>query len=103
MSTADQLDQAMQIEQIHCHLGAEVSGLSLADGISDEDVLAIEQALAEYQVLVFRDQPMTLDGFTSPSNIAQGGAVTLTTSDPVLVTLPQAQLATALQAAARAE
>ena len=51
----------------------------------------------------FRDQPMTLDGFTSPSNIAQGGAVTLTTSDPVLVTLPQAQLATALQAAARAE
>ena len=51
----------------------------------------------------FCDQPMTLDGFTSPSNIAQGGTVTLTTSDPVLVTLPQAQLATALQAAVHAE
>jgi len=51
----------------------------------------------------FRDQPMMLDGFTSPSNIAEGGMVTLTTSDPVLVTLPQAQLATALQVAARAK
>ena len=51
----------------------------------------------------FEDQPMSLDGFTSPSNAACGGTVTLRTSDPVLVTLPREQLADALKAAVRAE
>ena len=50
----------------------------------------------------FADQPMRLDGFTSPSNAASGGIVTLATSDPVLVTLPREQLAAALKAAVRA-
>ena len=50
----------------------------------------------------FADQMMKPDGFISPSNAALGGDVTLTTSAPVLVTLPRTQLATALQAAARA-
>ena len=49
----------------------------------------------------FADQVMTLDGFTSPSNAAAGGEVTLTTSDPVLITLPREQLAAALTAAVR--
>lgn len=51
----------------------------------------------------FADQTMTPDGFTSPSNAASGGQVTLHTDGPVLVTLPRAFLPTALQAAARAE
>ena len=50
----------------------------------------------------FEDQPMSLDGFTSPSNAACGGLVTLTTSHPVLVTLPHQQLPVALKAAVRA-
>jgi thiamine pyrophosphokinase len=50
----------------------------------------------------FADQAMSLDTFTSPSNAALGGRVMLTTTDPVLVTLPLAQLADALKAVSRA-
>ena len=50
----------------------------------------------------FADQAMSLDSFTSPSNAALGGRVMVTTTDPVLVTLPLAQLADALKAASRA-
>ncbi len=50
----------------------------------------------------FADQAMSLDTFTSPSNAALGGRVTLTTTDPVLVTLPRAQLADAVKAVSRA-
>lgn len=49
----------------------------------------------------FDNQAMAPDGFTSPSNAALGGAVMLTTSAPVLVTLPREQLAVALQAVVR--
>ena len=51
----------------------------------------------------FVDMLMTADGFTSPSNAALGGPVTLQTDGPVLVTLPRALLQTAMQAAVRAE
>lgn len=51
----------------------------------------------------FADQPMTPDGFTSPSNAAAGGEVTLQVDGPVLITLPRAFLLTALQAVVRAE
>ena len=50
----------------------------------------------------FTDRAMTAGGFTSPSNRASGGEVVLQTSDPVLVTLPLAQLAHAATAAVRA-
>lgn len=50
----------------------------------------------------FSDQPMTPDGFTSPSNRVDTGPVTITTDGPVLVTLPLAFLPQAVQAAARA-
>jgi thiamine pyrophosphokinase len=50
----------------------------------------------------FADQAMSPDSFTSPSNAALGGRVMLTTTDPVLVTLPRAQLADALKAVSRA-
>lgn len=44
---------------------------------------------------------MEMTGFTSPSNAALGGDVTIKTDAPVLVTLPRAQLATALKVVAR--
>jgi len=49
----------------------------------------------------FTDQQMALAGFTSPSNAAIGGTVSIQTEGPVLVTLPRAHLPTAMQAAAR--
>lgn len=51
----------------------------------------------------FADQVMTPAGFTSPSNAAVGGDVTITVDGPVLITLPRALLQTALQAVVRAE
>lgn len=49
----------------------------------------------------FTEMLMTPAGFTSPSNAAVGGIVTLQTDGPVLVTLPRAHLQTALKAAVR--
>lgn len=40
-------------------VGAELSGLRLAEDLSDEVVADVARALAEYKVLFFRDQPMT--------------------------------------------
>lgn len=51
----------------------------------------------------FDDRMMSPDGFTSPSNAASGGPVTLDTDGPVLVTLPRVHLPVALQAAVRAK
>ncbi|WP_245834085.1 thiamine diphosphokinase [Yoonia maricola] len=45
---------------------------------------------------------MTPNGFTSPSNVALGGKVTIETDGPVLITLPRALLSIAAQAAVRA-
>ena len=40
-------------------LGAEISGVDLCDDLSDEVIAEIRQALLDYKVLVFRDQPIT--------------------------------------------
>ncbi|KQB95459.1 thiamine pyrophosphokinase [Loktanella sp. 1ANDIMAR09] len=50
----------------------------------------------------FTQTRMAPDGFTSPSNEASGGAVTIEADGPVLVTLPRAHLALAMKAAVRA-
>ena len=42
-------------------LGAEVSGVDLGADLPDEAVAEIRQALLDYKVLVFRDQPITPD------------------------------------------
>jgi thiamine pyrophosphokinase len=49
----------------------------------------------------FSQMQMTMAGFTSPSNAALGGDVSITTDAPVLVTLPRAHLQTALKVVAR--
>lgn len=51
----------------------------------------------------FEHQKMHPAGFTSSSNEIAGGRVELDVTGPVLVTLPQSQLASAVQAAAHAE
>jgi len=50
----------------------------------------------------FAEMVMAPNGFTSPSNAALGGRISLQTDGPVLITLPQAHLQTAMPASARA-
>ncbi|WP_295803039.1 TauD/TfdA family dioxygenase [uncultured Microbulbifer sp.] len=47
----------MQIEQLTCSIGAELSGINLADAIRDDALFAdIRQLLVEHKVLFLRDQ-----------------------------------------------
>ena len=48
-------------KRIGASLGAEVSGLDLAQPLDDVAFEAINQALAEHQVLIFRDQDITTE------------------------------------------
>ena len=56
-STAD-LRLPISVRPLTAHLGAEVSGVKLADDISDEVFHAIYQAYLRYQVLLFRPQDL---------------------------------------------
>ncbi|WP_353144042.1 TauD/TfdA dioxygenase family protein [Acinetobacter pragensis] len=50
----------MQIEQLSCNIGAELSGISLADAIHDNDLFAeIRTHLLKHRVLFLRDQNLT--------------------------------------------
>lgn len=50
----------MQIEQLTCHIGAELSGINLADAIHDDDLFSeIRTQLLKHRVLFLRDQPLT--------------------------------------------
>lgn len=50
----------MQIEKLSCHIGAEISGINLADAIHDNDLFAeIRSNLLEHRVLFLRDQDIT--------------------------------------------
>ncbi|OTG67932.1 taurine dioxygenase [Acinetobacter sp. ANC 4470] len=50
----------MQIEQLTCHIGAELRGISLADAIHDDGLFAeIRTQLLKHRVLFLRDQPLT--------------------------------------------
>jgi taurine dioxygenase len=48
-----------EVTRCSATVGAELSGVRLADDLPDEVVSDIARALAEYKVLFFRDQPMT--------------------------------------------
>ncbi len=55
----DRLDWAhLTVDPVAVSLGAEISGVSLADDLSDEVIDEIRRALIEYKVLFFRDQPL---------------------------------------------
>lgn len=49
----------MQTTRIAGSLGAEISGVSLAENLSDETIQEIRQALLEHLVVFFRDQTLT--------------------------------------------
>ncbi|WP_040511328.1 TauD/TfdA dioxygenase family protein [Gordonia soli] len=46
------------IDPIAGYIGAEVSGIQIADGVDDATAQALRDALFEYKVLFFRDQPI---------------------------------------------
>lgn len=50
----------MKIERLTCALGAEISGINLAEAATNDDLAgALEAALLEHKVLFLRDQDMT--------------------------------------------
>ena len=53
--------EALRIEVANPRIGAFVSGVDIAAPLSNREVSELHQALADYQVLFFRDQHFTLD------------------------------------------
>ena len=51
----------IDVKRVGASLGAEVSGIDLAQPLDDAQVDAIDAALADYEVLIFRDQEMTAE------------------------------------------
>ncbi|MBO6718518.1 MAG: TauD/TfdA family dioxygenase [Rhizobiaceae bacterium] len=49
----------MKVKQIHPLFAGEASGIDLSKPLAADDVEAINEAMNEYAVLVFRDQPLT--------------------------------------------
>ena len=50
----------MRIEKLATHIGAELSGVSLAEAARNDDLFgAIRAALLEHKVLFLRDQDIT--------------------------------------------
>ncbi len=48
----------LTVRPVGVSLGAEISGVALAEDVSDDVIDEIRRALTEYKVLFFRDQPM---------------------------------------------
>jgi taurine dioxygenase len=57
--------QDIKVEQINTYLGAQVTGLNLSSGLNNAQKIELENKLAEFEVLIFRDQPMTGDQLLS--------------------------------------
>jgi len=53
------MTQSLTIRRVSGALGAEISGVDLAQPLADATVAAIRQALLEHQVIFFRDQALT--------------------------------------------
>ena len=58
MSVAVHTSTDLDIAPIAGYLGADVSGISLAEEISPENAERLRNALFEYKVLFFRDPPL---------------------------------------------
>jgi taurine dioxygenase len=54
---------SVRVKKIAPHLGGEISGVNLAEEIGDADFKIIESALVEHEVLVFRNQKLSVDQF----------------------------------------
>lgn len=51
--------RAIGVHPLATWIGAEISGVDLASGPSDEQMAEIRRAFADYSVIFFRDNPMT--------------------------------------------
>jgi taurine dioxygenase len=51
--------RSVSIEPLNPVIGAEIGGLDLREGLSDEDIGIVQGALNEHQVVFFRDQHIT--------------------------------------------
>ncbi len=54
-------DRTIAVNPVTPHIGALVSGIDITSPLSNFEVDALHQALADHQVLFFRNQPFTLD------------------------------------------
>ena len=53
--------ETINVAPVTPRIGAEVDGLTLANPLSNRQVEELHQALAEHQVLFFRDQPLDVE------------------------------------------
>src|ERR1700710_259640 len=53
------MPETLKIRRLAGALGAEISGVDLAQEASDATIAAIRQALLDHQVIFFRDQALT--------------------------------------------
>ncbi len=56
------LHETINVTQVTPRIGANVEGVTLAKPLSNRQVEELHQALAEHQVLFFRDQPLDVEG-----------------------------------------
>src|SRR5947209_13980564 len=54
--------ETINVTPVTPRIGAEIDGLTLARPLSNRQVEELHQALAEHQVLFFRDQPLDVEG-----------------------------------------
>ena len=54
--------ETINVTPVTPRIGAEVDGLTLAKPLSNRQVEELHQALAEHQVLFFRDQALDVEG-----------------------------------------
>src|SRR3954451_21821810 len=54
--------ETINVTPVTPRIGAEVDGLTLAKPLSNRQIEELHQALAEHQVLFFRDQPLDVEG-----------------------------------------
>ncbi len=51
--------QSFEVRQLGSTVGAEIAGVDLTRDLPDEVIAELRQALCDYKVIFFRDQPMT--------------------------------------------
>jgi len=53
--------ETIQVTQLTPHLGAEIAGIDLSGALSNREIDELHSALAEHQVIFFRDQKLDYD------------------------------------------
>jgi alpha-ketoglutarate-dependent taurine dioxygenase len=54
--------KSLRVEPATPKIGAFGSGVNITGSLSNHEVSALQQALADHQVVFFRDEPFTLEG-----------------------------------------